>query len=69
MQTARVTINPQGLIHYAQPMRVHTTRQALVIFLDEGIEAALLAQPALASGWLKPEEDAAWAHLQSMRQS
>ena len=27
-------------------------------------ETALLAQPALASDWLKPEEDAAWTHLQ-----
>ena len=64
MQTARVTINPQGLIHYAQPMRVHTTRQALVIFLDEGNHTALLAQPAQAGDWLRPEEDAAWAHWQ-----
>ena len=64
MQAVRVTIDPQGHIHYAEPVRVHTTRQARVIFLDEGNETALLAQPALAGDWLRPEEDAAWAHWQ-----
>ena len=27
-------------------------------------EAALLAEGALAVDWLRPEEDAAWSHLQ-----
>uniref|UniRef100_E6PN41 Uncharacterized protein n=1 Tax=mine drainage metagenome TaxID=410659 RepID=E6PN41_9ZZZZ len=27
-------------------------------------EAALLSEAVLAEDWLKPEEDAAWAHLQ-----
>jgi hypothetical protein len=27
-------------------------------------EAALLAEAALAVDWLRPEEDAAWSHLQ-----
>ena len=27
-------------------------------------DSALLAEPALAQDWLKPEEDEAWAHLQ-----
>ena len=27
-------------------------------------EAALLAEAALAADWNRPEEDAAWAHLQ-----
>ena len=64
MQAVRATIDPQGHIHYTEPVRVDAPRQALVIFLDEGNETALLAQSALASDWLKPEEDAAWAHLQ-----
>ena len=59
MQAVSVTINLQGHIHFAEPMRVHTIRQAMVIFLDEGSETALLAQPALAGDWLRPEEDAA----------
>jgi hypothetical protein len=27
-------------------------------------ETALLAEPALAEDWSRPEEDAAWSHLQ-----
>ena len=59
MQAVRVTLDPQGHFHYAESVRVHSTRQALVVFLDEGNEPALLAQPALADDWLSPEEDAA----------
>ncbi|MFZ2171619.1 MAG: hypothetical protein WAW61_18515 [Methylococcaceae bacterium] len=32
-------------------------------FVDH--EAVLLSEQALAGDWLKPEEEAAWAHLQS----
>jgi len=64
MQVVRATIDVQGYIHYIEPVRVDAPRQALVILLDEGNETARLAQPALTSDWLKPEEDAAWAHLQ-----
>lgn len=64
MQAVRATIDAQGHVYYAEPVRVDAPRQALVIFLDEGNETALLAQSALAVDWLKPEEDAAWAHLQ-----
>jgi hypothetical protein len=34
-------------------------------FAQEFYETALLSEFALAKDWLKPEEDAAWAHLQS----
>jgi hypothetical protein len=40
-----------------------------VTVLDEPAEvpweAALLAEAALAVDWNRPEEDAAWSHLQS----
>lgn len=67
MQAVKATIDPQGHVHYTEPVRVDAPRQALIIFLDEGNETALLAQPALASDWLQPEEDAAWAHLQPVK--
>lgn len=67
MQAVRATIDAEGHIHYNEPVRVETPRQALVIFLDEDNETALLAQSALAVDWLRPEEDAAWAHLQQGR--
>jgi hypothetical protein len=42
---------------------------ALVTILDEAhpvvsAETALLSEPALAADWNRPEEDAAWSHLQ-----
>lgn len=32
---------------------------------DKAMRHNLSAEPALAQDWLKPEEDEAWAHLQS----
>jgi len=37
----------------------------LIESVEKPHEAALLAEAALAHDWLRPEEDAAWAHLQS----
>jgi hypothetical protein len=42
---------------------------ALVTTLDEtqliaAPETALLSEPTLAADWNRPEEDAAWSHLQ-----
>ena len=31
---------------------------------DEVVSGALLSEKSLAVDWLRPEEDAAWAHLQ-----
>jgi len=33
----------------------------------ERCETALLSEPALAEDWNRPEEDAAWVHLQQSR--
>ncbi|HUR52856.1 MAG TPA: hypothetical protein VMZ71_01910 [Gemmataceae bacterium] len=30
-------------------------------------ETALLSEAALAADWSRPEEDAAWSHLQSVK--
>jgi hypothetical protein len=47
-------------------------RRALVTVLEDDpvrhpAEAALLSETALAEDWNRPEEDAAWAHLQQAR--
>jgi len=34
--------------------------------LLESIETSLLAEKSLAEDWLKPEEDKAWSHLQTI---
>jgi len=56
-----------GAVHVSGP------RRALVTVLDEPAavpgEAALLAEAALAVDWLRPEEDAAWSHLQAEKSS
>ena len=44
-------------------------RRALVMILEDGPradETAVLSEPALAD-WRRPEEDAAWSHLQPGR--
>jgi hypothetical protein len=53
--------NPQGGV--LEP--VSGARRALVTVVDESAEVtALLSEPALAADWNRPEEDAAWQHLQ-----
>jgi hypothetical protein len=51
-----------GAVNVSQP------RRALVTVLEEPAvvpgEAAQLAEAALAVDWNRPEEDAAWSHLQ-----
>jgi len=45
------------------------SRRALVTILDEEAvsDTAILSEAALAEDWDRPEEDAAWAHLQPAR--
>ena len=42
-------------------------RALLTLLEPRRDEATLLAEPALAEDWLRPEEDEAWAHLQPGR--
>lgn len=50
---------------------VKTTRTVSLEEMEQGLkcfyETALLSEQALAEDWLKPEEDEAWAHLQSVK--
>jgi hypothetical protein len=61
-------VDGQGRVLLLGPVRVEGLRRALVTVLDEPAEvpgkAALLAEAALAADWNRPEEDAAWSHLQ-----
>ena len=52
-----------------EPLSLPGARRALVTILDEELgtsmpETALLSEAALAEDWNRPEEDAAWSHLQ-----
>jgi hypothetical protein len=68
IQTVEAVVDEQGRVRLLGPVQVDGLRRALVTVLDEPAEvpgeAALLAEAALAADWNRPEEDAAWSHLQ-----
>ena len=68
IQTVEAVVDATGHVRLLGAVRVDAPRRALVTVLDEPAaipgEAALLAEAALAADWLRPEEDAAWSHLQ-----
>ena len=75
LQTYEALLEPNGHIHFTEavPVPVVASCRVLVTFTSTpaDIESALcgarLSEPALAQDWLSEEEDAAWAHLQTVR--
>ena len=71
IQTVEAVIDSSGRVRLLGEVRVGGPRRALVMVLEEPAaapgEAALLAEAALAADWDRPEEDAAWSHLQPAR--
>ena len=66
--TVEGEIDEQGSVRLLEPMKLTSRRRALVTILDsddrtDAGETALLSERALAEDWAKPEEDAAWSHL------
>jgi hypothetical protein len=69
-QAFEATIDSAGNVHLKEQVQFSAARRALVLVLDETVapvfnETALLSEAALAVDWNRPEEDAAWAYLQS----
>ena len=68
IQTVEAVVDATGRVRLLGEVRVDAPRRALVTVLEEPAampgEAALLAEAALAADWSRPEEDAAWSHLQ-----
>ena len=68
IQTVEAVIDATGHVHLLGEVHIDAPRRALVTVLYELAgtpgESALLAEPALAADWSRPEEDAAWSHLQ-----
>lgn len=68
IQTVEAVIDADGSVRLLREIHVTGPRRALVTVLDEVAtspgETALLAEAALAADWNRPEEDAAWSHLQ-----
>ena len=69
IQTVEGVISTDGTVRLLQAIPLTEPRRALVMILDEHPavhpdETARLSEAAL-SDWNRPEEDAAWAYLQS----
>jgi len=68
IQTVEAVVDDTSQVRLLGEIHGTGSRRALVTVLDEPAavpgEAALLAEAALAVDWLRPEEDAAWSHLQ-----
>ncbi|HBI44942.1 MAG TPA: hypothetical protein DDY78_19115 [Planctomycetales bacterium] len=67
IQTVEAVVDADGQVRLLGDVHVSSPRRALVTVLEEPAvvpgEVALLAEAAL-SDWSRPEEEAAWSHLQ-----
>ena len=69
LRTVEAEIDGQGQVRLLEPVSLTGACRALVVILEPDdtaglAETALLSEPALAEDWNRPEEDAAWSHLQ-----
>jgi len=60
-------IDQSGNIQIDEPVKLPPGCRAIVIVLDDVAisDTALLGEDSLARSWNRPEEDAAWAYLQT----
>ena len=70
-RTVEAVIDERGTVRLLEEIHLPAARHAIVTILEDEpahlSETALLSEPALAEDWNRPEEDAAWAHLQPAR--
>ena len=63
-RTVEAEVDAQGNIRPKEPVALVPGAHVLVTVLEsEGSETALLSEGSLAADWQRPEEDAAWSHL------
>ena len=72
IKTDEAMIDERGGVQLLEPLTLSRSQRALVTILDEDPapdvnETARLSEAALAVDWNRPEEEAAWAHLQQAR--
>lgn len=68
IRTIEATIDEQGNVRLLEPVKLPSTRRALVTILEDAPaasanETALLSEPALAKDWNRPQEDVAGSHI------
>lgn len=74
MKTIEAIVDENGRVKLLEEVRLPASRRALVTILEEEVvadagETALLSEPSLSADWSRPEEDAAWSHLQQEQSS
>ena len=71
IQTIEAIVDADGRVQLLEDIQINSPRRALVMVLEEMAavpgETALLSEASLAVDWNRPEEDAAWSHLQSVK--
>lgn len=72
IRRVEAVVDEQGTVRLKERVRLEAPRRAVVTIFDEDRaakveESSLLSEPALAQDWNRPEEDAAWSHLQPAR--
>ena len=69
IRTVEAVIDPHGNVRLLEHVELSGVRRAFVMILEDtgANDAAVLSERALAKDWDKPEEDAAWSHLQPPR--
>lgn len=70
IRTVEATIDEQGIVRLQEAVALSGPHRALVTILEEEPHVnatALLSEAALAEDWDRPEEEAAWLHLQPAR--
>jgi hypothetical protein len=70
IRTVEAVVDESGSVRLLEGIHLPEPRRALVTILEEPPavtnETALLSEAALAD-WNRPEEEAAWSHLQPVR--
>ncbi|MBX7256629.1 MAG: hypothetical protein K1Y02_09735 [Candidatus Hydrogenedentes bacterium] len=72
VRTFEAVIDERGNVRLLEAVELPGKRRALVTILNDVpdatyLECAIASEHALAYDWNRPEEDAAWAHLQQAR--
>ena len=66
LQTVEATIDEQGKVRLPEPRRAFVT---ILPSESDVSDTALLSEAALSEDWDRPEEEAAWSHLQCVQPS
>ena len=68
LTTFEATVDEHGQIQPIEPVQLTPGERVLITLLDSAPDdVALMSEAALASDWLRPEEEAAWSHLRPGR--